>query len=333
MIYNFTENIKQTIQKYHIKSILLAVSGGKDSISLIQLINKTKKKLLNRRINFTIEYIYVDHQWQKNSKSQVLHLINYIKGLNEKIYIYQIKSIKLSEYKCRIARYHIIIRHAIKYKYKLIITAHNATDKVETLIQNLIRGCGIEGITSLITNSKIHQEIYLIRPLANIKHDTNYWMCKKLSLPVWSDNTNYKYNIQRNRTRNELMPYIKKYFNINIENNIRYLQKNYYYENEYIKQNTIKFYFKIKHRQYISLNLNQLKKQNIALQSRIIQLFCVHAFNVYLNHDKIILIIKLAQKKLNLNYLLNIKLNKIKLYLHLKENKKWLYAKININNN
>nr|YP_009398198.1 tRNA Ile-lysidine synthetase [Thaumatella adunca]ARW67384.1 tRNA Ile-lysidine synthetase [Thaumatella adunca] len=324
ILYQFEYLINNFINKYSINSILLAISGGQDSICLIKLMNSLKKKLC-RKNNFRISYIYIDHQWKKDSKKQIKHLINYIQSINEKIEIYQINKIIISENECRKYRYNIIFQHAIKYQYKLILTAHSNTDKIETFLQNIIRGCGIEGLTSLTIKSKFHNKQYILRPLNNIKRETVYWICKKFCLPIWSDSTNYIYKIQRNRIRQELLPYIKKYFHTNIENNIEKLLQNYYYDNEYIKQNTIKLYIKNTHNINIAINYKKIIKQNFALQSRTIQLFCFHNFQIYLDNNKIIKITEIIK-----NNALNSKIIMEHKNFSFHLNKNWIYLKLKI---
>nr|AZL88042.1 tRNAIle-lysidine synthetase [Harveyella mirabilis] len=297
LLKEFTYLFNKIINQYSITSILLAISGGQDSICLIKLINNIKKKdILTKKLK--ISYIYIDHQWKNNSFKQIKHLINYIKSIQELIEIYQIKKILNSENECRKYRYHIICQHAIEYNYQLIITGHNQTDKIETSLQNIIRGCGLEGLTGLTLKNQLYKNKFFFRPLLNIQRAIIYWLCKKFCLPIWSDNTNYIYQIQRNRLRNELLPYIKKYFHYNVENNIQHLLKNYYYDNEYIKQNTIKLYFKNKHKINLGIKYAEVIKQNFALQLRIIQFFCFHNLQLHLKYQQIIQIIKKLHNKI-----------------------------------
>nr|YP_009397384.1 tRNA Ile-lysidine synthetase [Dasyclonium flaccidum]ARW66570.1 tRNA Ile-lysidine synthetase [Dasyclonium flaccidum] len=319
---NFNNILINIVDKRKKTSILTAISGGQDSICLIKLIENLKKKLilLGNENKINIEYIYIDHQWKKDSTKQIQHIISYLKSLKQVIKIYQIKDLALSENSCRKYRYHTIIQHAIKYKQNIIITAHTETDKIETFFQNVLRGAGIEGVTSLRLARKLNKDIYIIRPLINIKRDNTYYLCKKHYLPIWSDITNYNYNIQRNRVRNELIPYLRQYFNNNVENNLKYLIKYYHYDNEYIKQNTIKFYISSIHEKFIAINYKKVNKQHFALQIRVIQLFYFHNFNRYLNKNQLLELIKIINKfKLNLNIKYkNFYLNTISRWIYIK---------------
>nr|YP_010851168.1 tRNA Ile-lysidine synthetase [Aphanocladia delicatula]WGH14127.1 tRNA Ile-lysidine synthetase [Aphanocladia delicatula] len=313
--------ITNFIYKHNIQKILIAISGGQDSIYLIKVLEKLKKEVFYKKIK--ISYIYIDHQWKQDSKKQIQHIINYTKIINISIVIYQINKVILSEDECRKYRYNIIVQHAIYYKFKLIITGHNSTDKVETFIQNTIKGSGIESLTNLAVKSKIFQKIFILRPLLKLDRTTLYWSCKKFYLPIWSDSSNYLYKIQRNRIRQELIPYIKQYLHTNIENNIKLLIKNYHYQNEYIKQSVIKLYLKSKHYKRIAINYNKVSKQNFFVQMKTIQLFCFHNLQIYLENQKIIKMIKNINNKLvNLSPMINHS------HFHFFIHNNWLYISI-----
>nr|YP_009397793.1 tRNA Ile-lysidine synthetase [Sonderella linearis]ARW66979.1 tRNA Ile-lysidine synthetase [Sonderella linearis] len=320
----FNQKILKIIKKYSISSIILAISGGQDSICLINLIENLKKKINIIYIKIDIEYIYIDHQWQKNSHKQIKHLINYIKSLKANIAVYQIKNITLSEKNCREYRYHTIIQHAIKNNSQLIITAHTETDKVETFLQNIIRGTGLEGISSLNLERKLTQNLYILRPLINISREQIYSICKQYYLPIWSDVSNNHYNISRNRIRHELLPYLINYFNLEIQKNIKSLITYYYYENEYMKKHTIKTYLKCLNSRYIAINLKLIKKQNFILQTRIIQIFIFHNFCIYLNKKKLINIIKIINKS-NKKIIFQLKWK----FFYINLTNQWLYITMN----
>nr|YP_009392000.1 tRNA Ile-lysidine synthetase [Periphykon beckeri]ARW60348.1 tRNA Ile-lysidine synthetase [Periphykon beckeri] len=313
------------INKYFIKNILLAISGGQDSIYLINTLEKLKKKEYNNKI--TISYIYIDHQWKHNSYQQLKHIINYIKLINSNIIVYQIKKVTLSEDECRRYRYNIIIQHSIKYNFQLIITGHNANDKVETFMQNTIKGSSIESLSNLVIKNKIYNRLFILRPLLKLNRTVIYWTCKKFYLPIWSDATNYFYKIQRNRIRQELIPYIQQYIHSNIENNIKLLINNYYYQNEYIKQSVLKLYLKSKHNKRIAINYTIINKQNFILQIKVIQLFCFQNIQTYLESQKITKIMhEINQGSIALDLSQIVNYNNFKFFIY----NSWMYLKIKV---
>nr|YP_010951690.1 tRNA(Ile)-lysidine synthase [Laurencia elata]WMP12629.1 tRNA(Ile)-lysidine synthase [Laurencia elata] len=299
---------------------VVAISGGQDSICLLNLIENFQDKYQNKKNKNNISYIYIDHQWRQDSYEQTMHIINYIRFIKRNIYVYQLPKNLLSEKLCRTYRYHLFTKHAIKHHNRFIVTGHNETDKIETFLNNFFRGSGLQGTTSLVIQSKINQSIRLLRPLLKLKRSDIYWACKKFYLPIWSDNTNYKYKFERNRTRYELIPYLKKYFHKNIERNINLLLKNCYRDNEYIKQSTIKLYLTIKHPLYIAINHNKLRKQNFTLQVKTIQLFCVYNLNFNPEHNKIVKTLININKNQLYTYF-TIKLEYLKMHV----NKNWIY--------
>lgn len=290
IIHKFNNYMNTIYTAYSIKNILIAISGGTDSICLIKLINSYKHvKKLN------IHCIYIDHQWTKNSKIHVKHLINHMQYYGFNIIIYQINSITYSEMHARKIRYKIILNHAIRNKYQAIITGHNNTDKIETFIQLVIRGTSINGATSLTFVNKINK--FFFRPLIDLTKSELIYLCRYLSLPIWSDTTNYNYSIQRNRIRYELLPYLKNYFSSSIEKQITSFLKLTNIDNEYLKQNTLKIYLISHHENYIALNHLFIREQHRSLQARIIQLFFYHNFYIVLKPKVIKQIINIIKNK------------------------------------
>lgn len=298
------------------KKILIAISGGQDSLYLIQWLENYT--LIKENI-LCISYIYIDHQWKQDSKKQIKHIINYIKSFAGKIYVYQFREILGSENMCRIYRYSILLKHATIHGYNTIITGHNKTDKTETFLLHFFKGYGLEGITTLTSQVELNYKIQLLRPLLSINRHQIYWICKKFYLPIWSDKSNYIYLISRNRIRNELIPYLKKYFHQNIENNINYLLHSYYTNHEYVKQNTIKLYLDSIHNIYIAINYLNITKQHLNIQFKVLQLFWFHNINKNINFQTIINIILHIHKKNKTNLEIKVK------HITLNINKKWIY--------
>nr|QCI06690.1 tRNA Ile-lysidine synthetase [Gayliella sp.] len=288
---------KKTNTNLRIHSILVSISSGQDSICLIRIIEEIKQ-ILNYELK--IQYIYIDHQWKDNSQKQVEHIINYLNCYKNHLYIYQIKTICNNETDARNQRYNIILNHAVQKKHNIIITGHNLTDKIETFIQNLLKGTTIDGATNLITCKYTSNDLILWRPLLNISRTEINWFCRNFQLPIWSDQTNYQYKISRNRIRYELIPYLNNYFSINIEKRINSFLKISNTDNDYIKQTTLKLYLYAHHQNLIAINYQVVQIQHFAIKQRMIQLFCYHHFNQILNKNllyKILHVLSLHYKK------------------------------------
>ena len=315
-LQELTKRVQSFIRNKKIKSILVAISGGQDSILLIKILNSIQ---ININSKYRISYIYIDHQWKKNSYQQIQHLVNYI-TIKKNIIIYQIHKTARSETECREQRYNLIYKYANINKYDLIVTGHNSDDKVETFFQNINRKSSTEGFSSPVIVNRINSKIFLLRPLLGTSKDNIYALCKKLNLPIWSDSTNYIYKINRNRLRYELIPYIRIFFNQKIENNLFNSTKNYYYENEYIKQNATKMYLHYRNKDKIAISCHNLIKQHIILQIKTLQIFYQYSLQNNISNKIIMKIIHFANIRVN-EKLIIFEDHK---YLHILNNK-WLY--------
>ena len=124
--------------------ILIAVSGGQDSICLLRLLVQLKKKW-----NWKLGLIHCDHRWKSSSKIQAEHVaqlaVNLQINYHEAIAIESVQQEGIA----RIWRYNIIQTVAISNNYTAIITGHNASDRIETLLYNLTRGSGLHGLQSI----------------------------------------------------------------------------------------------------------------------------------------------------------------------------------------
>lgn len=300
-------------------SATVSVSGGQDSLSLIKLLHDLKKY---DKVFQTTQYVYIDHQWRQDSKNQIKHLVNFIQNQNieEKVYVYQINNTITSETQARRVRYQILLNHSIYYKNSIIITAHTETDKIETFLYQIMRGASIDGATNLSIHRILEHNIQLFRPLINFTRAEISWFCRKYYLPIWSDSTNYLYHINRNRVRNELIPYLQKYFQQNIDKQINKFLDASNMDNDYIKQNSIKLYLLSRHIKNIAINYSFIKTQHKSLQIRTLQIFFYHNLSQNLNRKIIYKIIN----KLNNSSRIDkdvIEYNSIKIRIH----NHWIY--------
>lgn len=113
---------------------------------------------------------------------------------------------KSTEEYAREVRYSFFEEVKTKYGYTHIATAHNADDNSETVLLNLIRGCGVSGLCGI----PVKREDGIIRPLINCSKKEIYEYCEKNRLIFYTDKTNFENLYTRNLIRNEIIPIIKK---------------------------------------------------------------------------------------------------------------------------
>lgn len=205
----------KTIQKYNMLSngetVLVGVSGGPDSVCLLHIL-----KELSSEFNLTLFAAHVNHciRAEESDKDEafVKKLCSdwKIPCISTKIDIpSKSKEIKRGiEETARILRYEFLNTTAKNIGAGKIAVGHNADDRAETLLMNIIRGCGIDGLGSI---KPINGNI--IRPLIDAKRSEieEYISLKKLPFRIDESNSDTTYS--RNKIRHELIPYLKENFN------------------------------------------------------------------------------------------------------------------------
>ena len=126
------------------QSMILAVSGGQDSITLFFIFLQLKKQW-----NWKYKILYCNHLWQKDSFYTLLHLFKLAYLLNIPIYLTFTLQKIFTEQFARNWRSLIFQRITEFYFFNTIITGHSKSDRVETGLFNLFRGSSTKGVSSL----------------------------------------------------------------------------------------------------------------------------------------------------------------------------------------
>nr|SCW22928.1 tRNA Ile-lysidine synthetase [Nemalion sp. H.1444] len=308
----FIQNLEQQIEFKSISSVLLAVSYGQDSLCLLKLFLD-----LRTTFQFKLGVIHIDHQWRNDTVNSTKHLINIIGKFDISSYIYQLNPYSYSEIEFRDLRYQICLDTAKAHSYHYVATAHTATDKAETCIRNLFHSRNFDGLNSLLWLRRVSMSVQILRPLLNFTRAEIKWFCHYYILPIWFDYTNIYYKNHRNRLRHEIIPYVKHYYDTNLETQISRLLDNTYLDSEYLRQSTLKTYLTIRHKSFIALNHTMLLQQHKALQGRVLHLFFLHNTHVSISRLFLRRIVMKVQKnrKSTLRYH----------NLNINHNNNWLY--------
>ena len=194
------------------QSILILVSGGQDSITLLYFFIKLKKIF-----KWRIGVVFCDHLIEEKN-----FLIN--KFINElcdnwEIDFYTIITTRLlkNENNARKWRYKKVLKLANYYNYNYIVTGHTETDNIETFFLNLFRGSSFTNLQLIKKYSKLKTNKILIRPLLRFSRTELFLFSKNFALPLFKDETNKRKYFLRNRIRNQLLPYLKIFFNLDFD--------------------------------------------------------------------------------------------------------------------
>lgn len=240
------EEVLGIINKYNLiesgDKIVLGVSGGPDSISMLNILYELKEKL-----NFSIIVSHINHGLRENASRDENFVRQFCENKNIEFHVLHTdinkeakKEKKGLEETGRKIRYEFFNEVLLETSANKIAIAHNKNDKAETIIMNLLRGCGVNGLKGIEAKNDIY-----IRPLIEIDRSKIEKYCQENNLNPVIDETNYENDYTRNKIRNIIIPYIKKEFNPNIVENLNRLSDIAKEETEYIKLNTIQIYKKI----------------------------------------------------------------------------------------
>ena len=267
----------ETIKKYNLiqpqEKIVLGVSGGPDSISMLNILNEIKDEY-----KFEIFVAHINHMIRKEALDDEKYVQefcakNNIQCFVKRIDVQQIANNKKigTEEAGRKVRYEFFEEVLQEVGANKIAIAHNKNDKIETIIMKLLRGSGVSGLKGI---EPIRDNKY-IRPLIECERKEIEEYCEKEKLNPRIDKTNFENDYTRNKIRNIVIPYIKEEFNPNIIETIDRLSQVATEESNYIEQQTQKIYEKLlveKTQEQIILKLKEFNEQEKVIKSRIILL-------------------------------------------------------------
>lgn len=304
------KQVLETIKKYNLieksDKIICGVSGGPDSICMLDILNK-----LQERLKFSIIVCHVNHLMREEATEDEEYVENFCKKNNIKIYIKRIDVKELAvhnkqgtEEAGRNIRYEFFEEILQKENANKIAIAHNKNDKIETIIMNILRGSGTSGLKGIepIRQNKI------IRPLIEIERKDIEKYCEENKLNPRIDKTNFINDCTRNKIRNIVLPYIQKEFNPNIVNTLDRLSNVISEEDEYLNNQTIKIYENLKLKQDEGMTILNLKEFNLlekTIKTRLIIYTIEQTIGSTQNVEKVNVedIIKLCKNNIGNKYL------------------------------
>ena len=204
MIHAFTKHIETQFPYLKNTKLILAISGGRDSVALAHLLHTLDYDFTMAHVNFKLrgEASDTDEAFVKNLANE-LNTPCLIKHFNTKHYA-QEKGVSI-QMAARDLRYDWFNALAQENNFGWILTAHHLDDALETFLINLTRGTGLKGLTGIPANNN-----NIIRPLLAFSRDeiTNY--CTENNISWREDQSNSETKYTRNKLRHDVIPVLKK---------------------------------------------------------------------------------------------------------------------------
>jgi len=189
--------------------ILVAFSGGPDSVFLVEMLLQLKEQL-----SFQMLLLHLHHMIRgKDADQDYLFCMDYAKKKNIEIIAQKIdvpfyakQEGKSLEEAGRILRYHFFYQIKKEKSYYKIATAHHLDDHLETFFFRLLRGSSMEGLAGIS-----RKQGDKIRPLRDFEKKEILSYLERNQISYCKDKTNEEVEYSRNRIRLELLPQLESY--------------------------------------------------------------------------------------------------------------------------
>ena len=223
--------------------ILVALSGGPDSVCLLNILFELREEL-----NIDIGAAHLNHLLRgEDAFKDEEYAINICNKMGIKCFVKRVdingyaKEHKLSsEMAGRNARYNFFDEILEQEGFDKVATAHNANDQAETILLRLMRGTGLEGLGGI----KASRDDKIIRPILCLSREEVEKYIEVRNLSPRIDKTNFEKNYNRNKIRLDILPYMKDNFNEDIIQTLNRMSLLLQKDNEFLENLTLNFYNK-----------------------------------------------------------------------------------------
>lgn len=212
--------------------IVVGVSGGADSVALLSVLNDLAPKY-----SLQLYAAHLNHLLRREAGEDAAFVQKFARSLGIPAFVGYARVSRLSRiYKQSIeeagrrARYQFLRHVAKKVGAQRIAVGHHAGDQVETVIYHFLRGTGPAGITGIPLQNR-----EIIRPLLGVTKQEIEAYCRERGLEWRTDATNLTTEYMRNRIRVELLPYLRRFFNPQVDRAVLQLADIISAENEFLE--------------------------------------------------------------------------------------------------
>ena len=273
---SLVETVRRAIQDYSLlnsgQTVVVAVSGGADSTVLLYTLATLRKELQIGLIGAHLNHGFrgaeadEDAEFVRDLCSQlsVPSVIEY-----EDVPDRMKRSGLSAQVSAREARHSFLRKVMEEAGAERIALGHNRNDRVETILLNLFRGTGLEGLTPLPEAA-----FPLIRPFINVSRAEIEAYCAELGLHFRTDSSNSKTEYRRNRMRSELLPYLSAHFNPRVDDALLRLSALAGDDNSLLEELANESFNRLRERSpedRIALNRESLMQTPRALQRRMLR--------------------------------------------------------------
>ncbi|MEZ6102592.1 MAG: tRNA lysidine(34) synthetase TilS [Pirellulaceae bacterium] len=202
-------------------SVLVAVSGGPDSVALLRLLHTIHDQHVAKG---TLHVAHFNHQWRGEASCQDAEFVEDLAGklgmtlhMGEASPVIDQGKATATEAGAREERYRFLTQTAATVGARYVVTGHTADDQVETILHRIIRGTGITGLGGMPRTRQLHPAVTLLRPLLEFRRRDLLDYLQSIEQPYRWDSTNDDVEYMRNRIRHELLPELATRYNPRVD--------------------------------------------------------------------------------------------------------------------
>jgi len=188
------------------ESILVACSGGPDSVALVNVLHQ-----ISDRLPYKFHVAHINHGLRGRESDQDAEFVKKIS--QEKGFSFHLKPIRIqprtggnSEEEARVKRYEALVNLASRLKSSLVLTAHTLDDQAETILMNLARGTGPEGLSGMKPLRRLKGSIFVGRPFLGVLKKDILGFLREVKASYRTDRSNKNQKFMRNWLRGSLIP-------------------------------------------------------------------------------------------------------------------------------
>lgn len=256
---NILKHIKEKKLFNKTEPIVIALSGGVDSMVLFHILNE---------LNNNVIIAHVNHNKRAESIDEYVYIEQMAKELNIPFEGHSItKTTENFHHESRLQRYDFFRAVAQKYQASKIAVAHHLDDQVETVLMRIVRGTSFGGYSG-IKEIRYDRNVSIIRPLMDIKKEDISEYAQYHKIKYFEDKSNHEDTYTRNRFRHNIIPLLKEE-NPNLDSKILQLAEYIDSADEVIEEKTKEFLKD--YSMYNNVSLHDFNKLNKLIKIKVIQ--------------------------------------------------------------
>lgn len=179
--------------------ILIACSGGPDSVALVAALHA-----ISKRMGLQLRAAHVNHGVRRSAWQDECVVAQIAAQFELPLEVVALEGNVSDEQRLRIARYDALIDVAKRHHCGVVATAHHAEDQTETVILALLRGTGPAGLRGMPGRRRLAPGLDLVRPLLRLASESLRAYCHARALPYAVDPSNSQMSVRRNAVREAL---------------------------------------------------------------------------------------------------------------------------------